>query len=355
MIIHQRERDNCFIPVIPRVSVIIPVYNTDEYLHQCLDSILTQSLKNIEIICIDDGSSDGSLKILYEYQKKDNRIKIITQKNLGPGPSRNKGISVATGEFIAFMDSDDWYPDKDILETMYDTAIKNQVAICGGSAVMWKKGKVITKFKGKNSGQTFNKDGVCSYSKYQYPWGYWRFLYQRDLLTENNLQFPNYRRGQDPPFFVNTMIVANKFYTMTKITYCYRISHKKTRWSINSINDYLKSTIDLLEISKKQNFSKLYTFPVKIFISTYLKGILKGLDKDNKQFTELVSRYNEITNNNNRELHTKNTIINDIIIDNYFKILLRCSTEKRARRILSCIKCGFITLYWELKDKIIQK
>ena len=91
-----------------KLSVIIPVYNVENYLRECLDSITNQTVKDIEIICIDDGSTDNSPNILKEYQKKDSRIKIITKKNGGQASARNLGIKEAQGEYIAFIDASDY-------------------------------------------------------------------------------------------------------------------------------------------------------------------------------------------------------------------------------------------------------
>ena len=91
-----------------KVSVIIPVYNTKQFLEQCLDSVISQTLKETEIICIDDGSRDGSAEIMQSYAVKDGRIRIITQPNSGLGAARNSGMESASGEYIAFLDSDDW-------------------------------------------------------------------------------------------------------------------------------------------------------------------------------------------------------------------------------------------------------
>ena len=98
----------------------------------CLNSVISQTLSNIEIICIDDGSTDDSLKIIKEYKLKDYRITIIQQKNQGSGIARNKGIKISKGKFISFMDSDDLYPNKFILEFMFKNAIQKKVLICGG-------------------------------------------------------------------------------------------------------------------------------------------------------------------------------------------------------------------------------
>ena len=114
------------------ISIVIPIYNSIKYLPLCLNSVISQTLSNIEIICIDDGSTDDSLKIIKEYKLKDYRITIIQQKNQGSGIARNKGIKISKGKFISFMDSDDLYPNKFILEFMFKNAIQKKVLICGG-------------------------------------------------------------------------------------------------------------------------------------------------------------------------------------------------------------------------------
>ena len=98
-----------------KVSVILPVYNAGKYLHQCMDSIVNQTLKDIEIICVDDGSSDNSLEILRQYAEKDERVKVIAQANGGAGAARNNGLRAATGEYLSFLDSDDFF-ELDMLE-----------------------------------------------------------------------------------------------------------------------------------------------------------------------------------------------------------------------------------------------
>lgn len=108
-----------------KVSIIIPVYNAECHLRQCLDSVLAQSLKDIEIICVDDGSTDGSLRILNEYAKKDNRIKVIHKQNGGLVSARKAGTAHASGQYIGFVDSDDWI-DPEMYRVLYQTAIQYQ-------------------------------------------------------------------------------------------------------------------------------------------------------------------------------------------------------------------------------------
>ena len=111
--------------MIPKVSIIIPVYNVDRYLKECLDSLISQTLVDIEIICINDSSTDNSLSILNEYAQKDNRVKVCNNsENQGLSCTRNVGLGVAIGEYIGFVDSDD-YVDKDFFEKLYISASSN--------------------------------------------------------------------------------------------------------------------------------------------------------------------------------------------------------------------------------------
>ena len=108
---------------MPKVSIVIPVYNVEKYLRECLDSVVNQSLRDIEIICINDGSTDNSFKILEEYKSKEIRLQVLSQKNGGQSKARNAGLEVATGEYIYFLDSDD-YIKTDALEILYKIAKK---------------------------------------------------------------------------------------------------------------------------------------------------------------------------------------------------------------------------------------
>ena len=115
-----------------KVSVIIPVHNDAPYLIKCLNSVANQTLEDIEIICVNDGSTDNSLDILNEYASKDSRFKIINQENAGAAVARNKGIEIATGDYLSILDADDFF-ENNMLEYMYYTAKTEQsdVVICG--------------------------------------------------------------------------------------------------------------------------------------------------------------------------------------------------------------------------------
>ena len=112
----------------PQISVIVPIYNVEKYLAKCIDSIINQTLTNIEIILVNDGSTDNSRKIIDKYDKKDSRIKVIHKKNGGQGSARNAGLDIAKGEYIGFVDSDDWI-DSNMYENLYNAAISNNADI----------------------------------------------------------------------------------------------------------------------------------------------------------------------------------------------------------------------------------
>ena len=224
----------------PNITIIIPVFNNAKYLPFCLNSIIYQSLKNIEIICINDGSTDESLNILKEFQKYDKRIIIINQNNKGSAIARNKGIKKSKGKYIAFIDSDDMYPNNFTLELLYNKSIQNSALICGGNL---NRLRVINgSYNISEGGENFQfyKEETISYFYFQFDFGFLRFIFDAKFLKENRIYFPNYLRYQDPPFFIKAMGKAKKFYQLNYTTYLYRKSHKKIIWNSKKIQ-YLKN------------------------------------------------------------------------------------------------------------------
>ena len=276
-----------------QISIVIPVYNVEKYLRECLDSVINQTLHDIEIICINDGSTDSSLEILKEYSQKDSRFILIDRGNRGVAKSRNEGIEKAQGEFVCFMDPDDIYPHTDILETLYKKAIENNVLICGGEFSHYAgKGAELTQdYKGSFDGYLFEKDGIIEYKDYQFDYGYHRFIYDREFLIKNNIFFPNYVRFQDPPFFVNAMAQAERFYAVDKITYGYRFGHNKVKWTKKKAKDLLLAITEDFKYSKKYDFEKLneYTF---IRFQQHYSGIKNVIDLELINIIENMFKYN---------------------------------------------------------------
>ena len=279
-----------------KVSVIIPIYNMELYLEECLQSVLSQTLKEIEVICVNDGSTDNSLEILQKYASQYSNIVIFNQENCGVGKARNRGINIAKGEFVAFMDPDDFYPDNDILECLYNNAIENNVYICGGSLCSLKDKTIIKDYDGWLRDYTFNCNGKMTYQDYQFFYGFYRFIYHLEFLKKNNLYFPSYIRFQDPPFFVRAMLCAEEFYAMKKITYCYRQGYKKFILTPEKTIDYAKGVIDLLNISKEKNLKKLHRNVIKVLHNVLSISIYKHIAEGNAELEELVHQINKNIN-----------------------------------------------------------
>jgi glycosyltransferase involved in cell wall biosynthesis len=203
---------------MPKVSVIVPVYNVEKYLRQCLDSVLNQTLRDIEIICVNDGSMDGSLAILEEYVKKDLRVVVINQTNQGAGLARNKGIEVAKGEYIHFMDSDDYLVDG-AYEKFYSVAKNNDLDIIRGKSHVFDEinKKVISmgyyELKDISKNKLFNK--IMRF--YDFPKIFtevavspWIGLYKTYFIREYNVLYSDLICVNDRPFWIKSLINAKK-------------------------------------------------------------------------------------------------------------------------------------------------
>jgi len=243
-----------------KISVIIPIYNVEGYLEECLNSVISQTLKEIEIICVNDGSTDNSLNIIQKYANEDSRIVIVDQKNQGVSRARNNAIRIATGEFVCFIDPDDFYPTNDVLEALYNGAVQNNVKVCGGEFQEFnEKNKTINKiFSNFYYGYLFNESKLVKYSDYQFAYGFHRFIYERLFILENNLEFPPYVLYEDPVFLVKALSTAGVFYGLHKTTYTHRISHKPSyQLSEKSAHDFLQAILDILNFSLMNNYTKL--------------------------------------------------------------------------------------------------
>ena len=286
---------------IPRLSVIIPIFNSDKYLSSCLNSVINQTLKNIEIICIDDGSKDESINIINNYSILDKRIIFISQKNKGSGISRNKGIKISKGKYISFIDSDDLYPNNNTLQLMYKKAIRNKAYICGGGLrYLQEKSNRIILSKPKFS---FKKEGFINYYNYQFHFGYYRFIYNKNFLKKNKIFFPDYLRYQDPPFFIKAMIYSQNFYALKEITYIYRSSHKKIIWNEKKIIDELNALKECINYSIKYKLDILYCNVIRNINSKLFRVPIRSFIKNNKIIKEVSQilkniNYKQLNNSN---------------------------------------------------------
>lgn len=247
-----------------KVSVIIPVYNMAKYLPQCLDSIVAQTLSPIEIIAVNDGSTDDSLTILEQYAAGHDNFVIFSQENQGAGLAKNSGIRMASGKYLIFMDPDDWYPTNDCLEALYLTAEEKQAAICGGIIVKDRYGeKEIKKTLGGNRMTELQQIGYAGVQEAPVCYGYQSYLFRTDLIRENRLYFPAYRRFEDPPFMLKALICADGRYGINKEVYMYRLGHKETLYSLENSIDVLYGIRDVIRMAKENDLRILYENSLK--------------------------------------------------------------------------------------------
>ena len=259
---------------MPKISIIIPCYKVEQYLPKCLTSLQAQTFQDWEAICVDDGSPDNSGKILDEYACKDSRIKVIHQKNSGVSSARNKGIDNATGEYIGFIDPDDWI-EYNYYQTLIDTAEKNKADVvqCGYTLfrdsefkrVSW-KGNVVTSFpriiKELKRGFIWNK------------------LWKTELIKKNNLKFDtSISYCEDLLFSVIASEYVRKFVTIDYSDYYYRqttnsaannpIYKQRNR---NASYDICRKVLTFFEGKDKKKLKLMKTFLVsKMFPSHILE------------------------------------------------------------------------------------
>ena len=221
-----------------KVSVIIPVYNVEKYLRQCLDSVVNQTLKDIEIICVDDGSSDNSLNILKEYAANDDRFIILEQKNQGAGAARNKGLEVAKGEYLYFIDGDDFL-QRDALEKIYCRITETNSDICVFTNNFL---NVVTgEFKPCDWQRLiFKIPQKSSFNKYDIPNDLfdfcnvpaWTKMYKTSFIKSNNIKFQNLKTCNDVYFNFMTLSKADAITFLNECLITWRIGHSnmtKTR------------------------------------------------------------------------------------------------------------------------------
>jgi glycosyltransferase involved in cell wall biosynthesis len=232
--------------VNPLVSIIVPVFNAEEYLKDCLDSLIAQTLNEIEIICVNDGSTDRSLEILTEYSNKDPRIHVFSQTNAGPGMARNTALDNTNGKYILFCDSDDTMePDAArecslIMENnLADFAVFNTKIIDVNRTEDAKKnslGEYITLVNPMNSG-ILSKIECIKISRFGTVWGY---VFRRDVINRYKLRFTKYNACEDSIFLLTYLLTINSGYAVNRFFYNYYARQGSLFEAVTKHNPWLK-------------------------------------------------------------------------------------------------------------------
>ncbi len=217
-----------------KVSVIIPVYNGEAHLRECLDTVCNQTLKEIEIMCVDDGSTDSSVDILREYQEKDDRIKIFQQKNQYAGVARNLGKQHATGEYLMFWDCDDFF-ELNALEVLYEriTEMQADICVCGANKYFEDKQLLMPKapdyLKKKHiPGDVFNRKTNESYILNFTNSVPWNKMFRREFIEKLKLDYKPVRNGNDTYFTQCAIVLAERITTVDQALMNYRINQAES-------------------------------------------------------------------------------------------------------------------------------
>ncbi len=332
---------------MPKISVIVPVYNVEKYLKNCLDSIIEQTFKDFEIICVNDGSTDNSRTILEEYKNKDSRILIIDKKNGGLSSARNYGLDKAKGEFISFVDSDDWI-ENTMLEKLYKniTELNSEISICAVRLYDEQKAQSDESQKYFNLSffdKTFDNRAfdyketlpfimdVCVMA--------WNKLYRKSFLDKYNARFPDGLIFEDGPFFFSIYFKAQRVSIVRDFLYNYRINRKGSIVEKGGV--HFLDIIDVVELM----YNSIKNLPC--FNDIKNEFYIRKID-------DIVYRY-ELVNmfykkRFSKKLRTKDFLFDGSIFD--FNIVDEKASRVRKRLFDIRKRCNIILYHY---DKFIVK
>lgn len=296
----------------PKISVIIPVYNVEEYLGECVNSVLNQTLRDIEVILVNDGSTDRSGEICEEYARQDPRVRLIHKKNAGLGMARNSGMEIAEGTYIGFVDSDD-YIASEMFETMYTKAIRYNVdtVLCCGSYRVSEGHQIINPENYYQQDMVFNRTNVIKdllpdiiSSPPRYKGDYvvgvsvWKGIYSANLLSSQNIKFCSEREfiSEDAIFQLDYFFPRPSVVVIPDVFYYYRANNSSLS---------MKYKVDRFEMDKvlyREQMRKISAFEERrvlqervqrIFIANVRLCIIQealNRDKDKKEACENIKR-----------------------------------------------------------------
>lgn len=253
----------------PLVSIIVPVYNAEHYIEKCLKSLIYQDYNNLEIILIDDGSSDNGIYICEQIKKIDDRIKIIKKQNEGVSVARNIGVQAATGEYIVFVDADDWL-EKNAVSYLVKLCLKNQAECAMANYFINQDStqKIVTQ-----EYCFFKKDSFQFFFEKKMPTAVWAKIFKRNIITDNFIEFPrDIYVGEDLVFLVNYLGKSNRCAFGTEPVYHYRISGKNSYAA--ELNKAIESKSTYLYPEKMKTEIEAWKIVIEVCEGTIETGIL---------------------------------------------------------------------------------
>lgn len=345
---------------MPKVSFIVPVYNVEKYIDQCIKSILNQTLKDFELILVDDGSPDNCPALCDEYAVKDSRIKVIHKKNAGVSAARNTGIEVATGEWAYFVDSDDWIEDN-AAEILYNDALRTGAdCVMSDCEVCYDSGKRVRLHQFSEAFFTNDRKEIEAIQKYilchkfsphyspntnngyAAPWG--KFV-KMSIIKENNIRFDPYAKGvfDDGVYSLYLLEHVNQFYYNNHHTYNYRVVG-------NSLTHSFKS--NALEIMQRN-----YDLVDKFINETEKDDSFKQAEYCRRvtSFASCLSKYFYNPNNAMSAKEIKKCIKETLCNDPYKTAFTNAKAKNLEPKHAFVLFCGKHRLIFGMKMYVILK
>lgn len=303
-----------------KVSVIIPNYNAGNYILKCIDSVINQTYKNIEIIIIDDGSTDNSWEIIKELESKYSNIVSIKQNNMNAAIARNKGIEVATGEYFLFLDSDDiLFPDSisilvsNIENDKSDLCVGNFSSVSENEEFVYKY-EVNKELKMKENNNYFLVPNPSNK------------LFKKDIIDKNNIYFGNVRIGQDLNFYIKYLLFAKKISYVNETIYAWRkVSTSMTNQSNFRFFDIVESIEDIKKFYKINNKLESYSNIINgLALEHYYYQMEKQIRFKVRRDRKLVVRYFKV---NLKKVDLKNSLESKMLKRTYIKFKIKVFAE----------------------------
>lgn len=281
----------------PKISVIIPVYNASQYLRECLDSVLEQTLNEIEVICVDDGSKDESLSIIEEYCQKDNRVNVISIENQGAGAARNIGLKMAKGEYLSFLDADDFF-EKNMFSLMYKKGHENNadVVICNSDQFNHTLNQYRPYLPIKwtcipHKMVKFTAENIIGNIFGTFVGWAWDKLFKRSFINNFSLEFQEQRTTNDLYFVYSSLVHANSIVLVNHILVHQRVDLKSSLSSTRNIS-WECCYSALIALKEELVQYGLYQKFEKSFINYSLSFLLWNIETmSNEIYPEIYTRF----------------------------------------------------------------
>lgn len=272
------------------ISIIVPVYNCEEYLSECIESILKQSYKHFELLLLNDGSSDKSEKICLKYQEQDYRVKVVSHENMGVALTRKKGLDISKGEYVAFIDADDTI-ESNYLETLYNKIIEKDIdVVCCNSIDSGIKNMSIAE---KSVIYGLESWLEAFFRNKRYAYCIWGKLYKKQVLE--NIEFPNMKYGEDTLVVLNVFKTCNKVKLLPYAGYNYRDNPNGAMNKVSSIQQQK----DLFTLSKyifklcEKDYVEFYDIATQRIIQTIFNVIMEGSCINKKEWIDFKVEIDE--------------------------------------------------------------